>query len=224
MDMTIKDVAELFSITESAALELVKDKGLPGYRMGSNWMFSKSEVHQWALERGIGVSATVLVSGPAKAPVLLHQLISKGGIHYNLEAATSLEAIKNAAASIPELPGVSVNEITASLIEREHMMPTAIGSGIAVPHPRNPLITDIENECVSVFFLKKPVSFGALDGKPVHTLFIVLSSKSARHLEILAKLSFLCRQEQFIKFLENRCEMDDIIWYVKKEESQWDSR
>ena len=50
---------------------------------------------------------------------------------------------------------------------------------------------------------KKGIAFEALDGEPVHVLFLLLSSKSASgaHLEALAYISRLVRDEKFVKFL-----------------------
>jgi PTS system nitrogen regulatory IIA component len=50
-------------------------------------------------------------------------------------------------------------------------MPTAIGHGIAIPHPRTPVITVADNTSVSICYLEAPFDFGALDGQEVHNHF-----------------------------------------------------
>jgi len=50
-------------------------------------------------------------------------------------------------------------------------------------------------------FLDRPVDFHALDGRPVHVLFLLLNPSTAVHLRILAQLGHLLRFEGFLEFL-----------------------
>jgi PTS system nitrogen regulatory IIA component len=42
---------------------------------------------------------------------------------------------------------------------------------------------------VTLCFLEHPVDFGALDGKPVHALFLLVSPTVRAHLHLLSRLS-----------------------------------
>ena len=48
---------------------------------------------------------------------------------------------------------------------REAMGSTGIGDGIAIPHVRNPILLHVKRPFVSLFLLKQPVDFDAIDGK-----------------------------------------------------------
>ena len=112
-------------------------------------------------------------------------------------------------------------KITDALLKREEMMSTSIGGGIAIPHPRTPVITDVENASVSICMLEEPVDFRSLDGIKVHTLFIVLSANPKRHLEALSHISFLCQKKDFRQLLEDRAENDTILSYIEKAETEF---
>ena len=118
-------------------------------------------------------------------------------------------------------PGLAKDEILAAVIDRENMMTTAVGRGIAIPHPRNPLVSTVWDARVSLCFLKNPVDFGALDGKPVHALFLLLSENPRRHLEVLSKISFLCRLPEFLGLLEIRAGRDALNAYLEAREQEW---
>lgn len=152
-------------------------------------------------------------------PVSFSDLIKKGGIFYNIEGHNVLEVTKNAIKSIPTPAKISKDKILHYILEREEMMPTAIGQGIAIPHSRNPIISDINDESISICFLEKPVDYQAIDGELVHTLFVVLSSRPKRHLEILSKIAGICRDAEFVKLLNERASKQKLIDYlIAKEE------
>jgi PTS system nitrogen regulatory IIA component len=147
-------------------------------------------------------------------PVVFSSLIKKGGIYYDVTGDTVTEIIANSVEAMNTPDEVSKDRIVVSLLEREEMMPTAVGNGIAIPHARNPIITDINNESVSICFLKNPIDYNSLDGMPVGVLFIVLSANSKRHLEILSKIGYLCMHDDFMNLLKMRSEKPVIMNFI----------
>jgi nitrogen PTS system EIIA component len=221
MDLKIKDICDLFNVSESVVHQWIDDKKIPCYKVKNQYFFNKSEINEWILWNKLSVSDKILDLKLTAKPVIIADLINKGGIHYNINGSNIIEILKKAISTIPIPADISKEEIESTLIERESMMTTAVGNGIAFPHPRNPVITDVDNEQISVCLLKKPVDFQAIDGKPVHTLFIIISSNSKRHLEILAKLSFLCQQTNFVNLLEDKAKNEVILYYIEKNEKEW---
>ena len=57
---------------------------------------------------------------------------------------------------------------------------------------------------------------GALDGKPVHTLFLLLSLTPKQHLELLARLAFLFRHPDFVKLLRERAKPGAILEWIQR--------
>ena len=77
------------------------------------------------------------------------------------------------------------------LLAREAIAPTAIGEGIAIPHVRNPVVLHVGRPAIALCFLEQPIEYDALDGKPVHTLFTIVSPTTRAHLHLMSKLSFV---------------------------------
>jgi PTS system nitrogen regulatory IIA component len=216
----MKDVVELLGVPEQAVLKYIREKGLPARKISHQYNFNKEEIKEWILRNGIAVSEKLLDLNLVKNPVSIYSLVKKGGIFFGIEGTNPGEILANAAAKMKVPAGLKKDEILTSLIEREELMPTAVGRGIAIPHPRNPIISDIENESVTVCMLKNPADYGAVDGKKVHTLFIVMSANSRRHLEILSKLLFLCQQEPLVVMLASGNGQEEILAYIGEMEQK----
>jgi len=86
--------------------------------------------------------------------------------------------------------------IVASVTKRESSMSTGIGFGIGLPHASTELISD---EIVAIGRSRKGVQFDALDGKPVHLvfLFLVPTGQFQRHLDMLARIAKLLHRHDF---------------------------
>lgn len=224
MDLKIKDVSRLLNITEKTVLKWIKEKDMPFYKINHQYRFNKGELNEWILKNNIPISDNFLEISELKEKFFISSLVKKGKIFYNIEGKDVNDVIASAINVIDIPVDISKNEVIQSLIEREEMMTTGIGEGIAIPHPRNPIITDIEHESISICMLKNEVDFKSIDDKLVHTLLIILSANPRRHLEILSKISFLCRQPEFIKLLKNHSTEETILTYIEEKEQQWESK
>jgi PTS system nitrogen regulatory IIA component len=150
----------------------------------------------------------------------LVELIQRGGVYRDIPGATPRDVLTYLSElSLPAV--VDRNRLLAAVLEREALMPTAVGHGIALPHPRNPLITDERQQFVSIAFLQKPVDWSALDGEPVHTLILIVSASAKLHLHTLSQINFLCHQEGFRDMLKDRPSQAEIIKIIQDAEQAW---
>ncbi|TAK51348.1 MAG: PTS sugar transporter subunit IIA, partial [Bacteroidetes bacterium] len=109
------------------------------------------------------------------------------------------------------------------LKNREELMSTAIGNGISLPHPRIPLMVGKNKPLIHFFFPKNSLALQSLDGKPVHTIILLISQTIKQHLSLLSHLSFLLSKETFRFALENRLiykEILDIISHIESTRSE----
>jgi PTS system nitrogen regulatory IIA component len=100
-------------------------------------------------------------------------------------------------------------------------MSTGIGKGIALPHPRNPVISGGEQQFVRIAFPASPVNWNALDGNMIHTVMLIAAASAKEHLHILSKLNFLCQQEKFYRLLRDRASRDEITGFIREAERAW---
>lgn len=146
----------------------------------------------------------------------LADLIRSGGVHYNVSGSSPDEVFADLASRVILPPSVDRAAFVTGLSERERLMTTAVGNGIALPHPRTPLVGRREDERIFVCFLDKPVNFDSLDGKPVYVLFVLVSGDSQTHLRSLSQLSYLFQGEEFRSFLRKKPDTEELTNTIQK--------
>jgi PTS system nitrogen regulatory IIA component len=151
----------------------------------------------------------------------LIQLIEQGGVVSDIPGATPLEVLTNLIKTVMLPPEISREVLVQAVLEREALMSTAVGHGIALPHPRNPIIANPQDQFVVIGFLRRQVDWKALDGKPVHTALLIVSSSAKLHLHTLSRINFFCQQESFRELLQNRVSRQRIIEVIQEAERAW---
>lgn len=101
-------------------------------------------------------------------------------------------------------------ELYVKLMERENILSTGVGNGIAIPHPRAQS-DRLENSMLSICFLENPIEYNAMDNKPVSVLFILLCQSLEIHLHILSTLSFCLRDNAFAAFIKTAPDQEAIF-------------
>ncbi|MEG8946702.1 PTS sugar transporter subunit IIA [Rosettibacter firmus] len=222
MELKIKDIVKLLNVSEKTVYRWIKENKIPCYKINHQYRFNRAEINEWILSNKIELL-------PSLINISLNQnnlssLLEKGGVYYDIEGDTVSDVLRNAVNVINIPQNLSRENILSALLKREELMPTAIGKGIAIPHPRNPIITDLNSARVSICYLKNPVDFGSLDNEPVHTLFVLLTASPKMHLEVLSKVSYLCHTEVFLKMLKDRSPYESLLEFIRMKEKEWQSR
>ncbi len=88
----------------------------------------------------------------------------------------------------------SPEALLQSLIERERLMTTAVGHGIAIPHPRKPLNQMFAQPAIVLGICPEGTAFDAIDDQHVHIFFLICATREGIHLELMAKIAWLGRQ------------------------------
>jgi len=92
--------------------------------------------------------------------------------------------------------GCTREEILEALWERESRMTTGIQKGVAIPHGKTSALDRIYGV---LGISRKGIDYDALDGQPVHLLFLILApeSDSDEYLQVLKRLAKLLDNQQF---------------------------
>ena len=175
------------------------------------------ELWEWAAEHNVIVSRKLLEHSrraPDDVPPL-SALLRAGGVLRDVAGANKTAVLRAFVARLP-LPPEQDRAMLLSVLEaREAMGSTGIGDGIAIPHVRNPIVLQIEQPFVTLGLLQHPVDFDAIDGVPVHALFIVVSPTVPVHLRILGRLGFVLRDPTLRALLRSRAPADEILGRIE---------
>ena len=235
MDLKIKDVADLLNVSETTIRRWLVDGKIPAYRMSNQYRFSRIEIENWMMRCKLKPSdagfpfAEDQIYPPAQEQqessqrggmqqFSLYRAIHKGGVLTQVAGETKEQLIRGAMKLVAPKLGLDADVLSELLLDREKLMPTALNHGIAVPHTRDLLQGPFDQ--IVVVFPYEPIEYGALDGKPVHTLFFLFSSADKRHLHLLAKLAHLSSNQEALEFLQARPPRDKLLEYIRDWEAK----
>ena len=148
--------------------------------------------------------------------VNIADLILRGGVVNNLDAATPLEAYEQLKGKMNLPKNVDPDFLYEGLCAREKIMSTAVGRGIALPHCRDIFLAGEGDQQITVVYLKEPIDMNAPDGRKVDTMFVLLTSNSQNHLQALSRLAALIKDDSFVELLRNRASADELVEAANK--------
>ena len=222
MQLTVHQAASYLGVNEATVRRWITQRGLPAHRVNERLHLNAIELWEWATENGIAVSRRLLDQARRRpddvAP--LSELLAVGGIHHDVGGEGKTDVLREIVARLP-LPADDDRQFLVTVLEaREAMGSTGIGGGIAIPHVRNPIVLHVEAPFVTLCLLRHPVEFDAVDGKPVHALFTLISPSVPAHLRILAQLGFVLRDDDLRRLLAQRGSATDILARIRTLEEQ----
>jgi mannitol/fructose-specific phosphotransferase system IIA component (Ntr-type) len=111
---------------------------------------------------------------------------------------------------VSEAPEVADGErLIEAIMEREAIMSTGIGLGIAIPHAKIESVTDF---VIGLGKSNAGIEFNSLDEKPVHFLVMIAGPKDQqeRYLQLLAKITLKLKDSTVRRRLSEASSVDEI--------------
>ncbi len=211
MALTPRDAAALLNTSERQIYRWVDEGEIPYQRVKDQVRFNRTELLEWASSRKIEISISGFDLGEDEpAGPSLAVALRRGGVHPDL-AGENRESVLRSVVDLTTLPPNADRElISETLLARERSASTAIGEGVAVPHVRHPVVAPGEPCSVGIFYLKQEIPFGAPDGKPVRTVFMIVSPTVNAHLQIFARLAHALLDTRFAQAIERRADVEEL--------------
>jgi PTS system nitrogen regulatory IIA component len=235
MDLKIKDVADLLNVSETTIRRWLVDGKIPAYRINHQYRFNRLEIEDWVMSQKLDkgnqhstasnshtdtepceTNSSKITRGSKQFS--LYRALHKGGVLYDVPGTNKEEVIRETMKQLAAELNLEADVISDLLLDREKLQSTALNNGIAIPHTRDFLL-NAHFDMVAVVFLKHPIEYGALDNKPVHTLFFLFASDDRRHLHLLAKIAHLSSQPETLRLLQSQPSKDKFLEYIKDWES-----
>ena len=124
--------------------------------------------------------------------MLLTDLLSPERVAVPLSARDKPGIIRELAALLVDRVGGDLEDVVTAVRERESVLSTGIGHGVAIPHGRSPTVPELAIVCGST---PEPIPFDAIDGEPVQIFFLLVGPErcAGQHVKALGRIARLVR-------------------------------
>lgn len=131
-----------------------------------------------------------------------------------LTATDKKGVLEELALPISELTQIDHKELVRVLIERENLGSTGIGNGIGIPHGK---LKNLPSLILGVGLSRKGVNFDAMDGRPTHIFFLLLTPENSTdlHLKLLARISKILKEKSFNDKILYSSDKDEVIRLIQ---------
>ncbi len=102
------------------------------------------------------------------------------------------------------------DQLLSDIIEREKLVTTGVGYGVAFPHAKTRAVKGI---VIAFGRHDDGIDFDAMDHKPVNLFFLIAAPEDAigAHLNVMARLSYLMKSEENRNKLQEATSPGDVL-------------
>jgi nitrogen PTS system EIIA component len=220
MHLTVRQVAKYLKASEPEIYRWVSDKGLPAENIDGQYRFNRAEVLEWATLRKLEIDPEFLQLRNGHDVPRMADALTRGGIYYRLPGATKESVFQHMIERMPLPAEVDRGFLLQVFLSRESTGSTGIGEGIALPHPRYPMVLPVPEPFITLCFLENPVVYSHAADQKVHTLFALVCPTVRHHLGLLARLSFALRDSEFREAVRRQDPPDILLRHARSFEDK----
>jgi nitrogen PTS system EIIA component len=220
MDLDLPEVAQLLNVSPTTVRRWLAQQLIPAYKINEQYRFNRTEIENWVLSRRVAARE----EGEPRAETgswrySLYRALCRGGVVHGVAGTSKEQIIRSSTEKLATDFGLDGEALTALLLERERLMSTGLGYGLAVPHTRDFLLP-MRYDILRLVFPEQPIEYDSLDGQPVHALFFLFACDDKRHLHLLAKLAHFANQPESQALLRRQPPSDELLAYIKNWEEK----
>lgn len=138
-------------------------------------------------------------------------LLQPESICLNIVAKDKEDALNQIIAVVAKTAAVSnPQELSNVIFEREKLMSTGIGNGVALPHGKTNVVS---GSVAALATLSEPIDFDSLDDKPVSIILLLVGTEGnvSMHLRLLSRISRMVGSEQFRSSLLAAKSIEEVV-------------
>jgi PTS system nitrogen regulatory IIA component len=141
----------------------------------------------------------------------LSAVLACGGSWHNIPGKSPSDFIFEALHAMSEPGRPNRQHLIEAMVEREKASSTALGVGLAFPHPLIDSLGMIGEPFVAVAYPRFPIPWGASDGIPVRAAFFVVCGDRHIHLLTLSTLAKHCSRNEVKAALMDEAPISELI-------------
>ncbi len=221
--LTAEELADYMKVNETTVLELARLGELPGFKVGDQWRFSWTVIDRYIQSHVFDAPQADLdlILSTKERLIPFSRLTEESLIDLDMHAENKKQVMSHLARmSNDNRLTPSYESLYVALEEREKLLSTAVGQGVAIPHPRFPDKLTFKEPHIIIARSKAGVDYGAPDNKKVHLFFLPCAQSQFVHLRLVAKISKLLHIPDVIPRLMRIQNPRDIIQILVAFEQQ----
>jgi len=114
----------------------------------------------------------------------------------SLETSSKAEALSELVAVLAESNGVSAAELSRAVMQREKMMSTGVGNGLAIPHVR---MSGLKAASIAVGVSRNGIAdYESLDDEPIRIIVLIAAPQGEHdtYIRLLARVAEALKKKQ----------------------------
>lgn len=221
--LTLSEVAVYLKLAEKTIHRMVQKGEIPCFKVASQWRFSKRMIDQW-LNSKLNTPpkdeiSRLLESEPELVP--FSRMSSPEMILEDLDPGSKEHMLQQLIQPLVAQGYIDQGtDFLNRLMERESMISTAVGNGIALPHIRNPREYTNAVPAVVVGRCREGVDFNSLDGSPTYLFFLIFSTNITVHLRITSRINRILLNKTLIRQLMEAKTKEEIFTLLTNEDKE----
>jgi len=223
MRLGVRDVASQFGVSDKVVLRWVEEDGLPASKVDGQYRFNPAALFEWATARGMKIPPALFrepENGDREVLPNLVDALRAGGIVEHIPGADKRSVLAAMIGHLKLPKGVDREGLLQIVMAREQLGSTGIGEGIAIPHVRNPIVMRVPRPMLLLGLLDQPIEYGAIDRRPVHSVFLVITPTTRSHLHILSRLGYILQDRDMRALLASRAPAERLLGAMAELESR----
>lgn len=206
---SLQDVSTYLHVAEKTVTRMIQRGEIPAVRVGSQWRVVPAQLHEW-LQRSAsrpGSLGDLLRQDPTAVPI--DRLLKPEGIVVRAAVSDQDEVFQELARVVSHLyPAIDPKAYHRSLKEREYLVSTSLGGGLAVPHVRDTRENPAGSLDLFLLTTENPVPFG----RDRCSLFcLACTDDLVLHLRLMQKIGYVLRADGAVEEVLRQSGVDDVI-------------
>ena len=222
MILTVREAAKLLGTSEREVYRWIGEGKIPVHTIREQHRFNRAELLEWATANGVRISVADFSPPESSRPIptatAFADALERGGIHLRVEGIDRDSVLR---AVVKRMPVADEDRelLFDVLVARESLGSTAVGDGIAIPHVRSPVVLHLTEPSITLCYLDHGADFAAIDAKPVHTVFSIVSPTIRQHLQLLSQLSAALHDQGFRDAVTSKAPANKVVAEARRVES-----
>ena len=215
---SLQDAATYLHVAEKTVMRMIRREELPAVRVGSQWRVIPEQLTQWLTSRGSRAQSLRDLLRTDAMAVPFDRLLAEDHVEVDhtgllLEQNQVLHRLSERVAAV--YPTIDAGTYLNALMDRETLMPTNLGEGLAVPHVRR--VEDNPPDSMDLFLLvtERAVSY---NGRPCNVFCLVCSDDLVVHLRLIQKIGYVLRREDVTETLAHQPDAPGVIHAIIQSE------